>query len=39
MDDVLQEQEPHFVWVDPAVGITKGNVAQAIRILNGGMKK
>ena len=39
MNDVLQEQEAHFVWVDPAVGITKGNVAQAIRILNGGMKK
>ena len=39
MNDVLQEQEAHFVWVAPAVGITKGNVAQAIRILNGGMKK
>ena len=39
MNDVLQEQEAHFVWVDPAVGITKVNVAQAIRILNGGMKK
>lgn len=38
MNDVLQEQEAHFVWVDPAVGITKGNVAQAIRILDGGIK-
>ena len=38
MNDVLQEQESHFVWVDPAVGITKGNVAQAIRILDGGIK-
>lgn len=39
MNDVLQEQEAHIVWVDPAVGITKGNVAQAIRILDGGIKK
>ena len=39
MNDVLQEQEVHFVWVDPVVGITKENVAQAIRILDGGIKK
>ena len=38
MNDVLQEQEAHFVWVDPAVGITKENVDQAIRILGGGIK-
>ena len=38
MNDVLQEQESYFVWVDPAVGITKENVDQAIRILNGGIK-
>ena len=34
MDDVLPEQQPHFVWVDPNVGITEGNVIQAIMILN-----
>lgn len=38
MNDVLQEQESHFVWIDPAVGITKANVDQAIRILGGGIK-
>ena len=34
MNDVLHEQEPHFVWIDPSVGITVGNTAQAIMILN-----
>ncbi len=34
MDNMLQEQQPHFVWIDPEVGITEGNVAQAIMILN-----
>ena len=34
MNDILQEQEPHFVWIDPKVGITKGNSVQAIMILN-----
>ena len=34
MNDVLHEQEPHFVWIDPEVGITKGNAAQVIMILN-----
>ena len=34
MTDILIEQEPHFVWIDPEVGITKGNVVQVIMILN-----
>ena len=34
MNDILQEQENHFVWIDPEVGITTGNVVQAIMILN-----
>ena len=34
MDNMLQEQQPHFVWIDPEVGITEGNAAQAIMILN-----
>ena len=34
MNDVLHEQQPHFVWIDPEVGITEGNAAQAIMILN-----
>ena len=33
MNDILQEQEPHFVWIDSKVGITKGNAVQAIMIL------
>ena len=32
--DILPEQESYFVWVDPDSGITKGNVVQAIMILN-----
>ena len=34
MDNMLQEQQPHFVWIDPEVGITEGNAIQAIMILN-----
>ena len=34
LDDILPEQEPHFVWIDPETGITEGNVAQAVMILN-----
>ena len=34
MDDILPEQEPHFVWTDPEVGITEENAEQAIMILN-----
>ena len=25
MNDILQEQDPHFVWIDPEEGITEGN--------------
>ena len=35
MNDILQEQESHFIWIDPEVGITTGNVVQAVMILNG----
>lgn len=34
MDDILQEQEDHFVWIDPEVGITKDDALKAIAILN-----
>lgn len=34
INDILQEQETHFVWIDSKVGITKGNSVQAIMILN-----
>ena len=34
MDNMLPEQQSHFVWIDPEVGITEGNAAQAIMILN-----
>ena len=34
MDNMLQEQQPHFVWIDPEVGITEGNAVQAIMVLN-----
>lgn len=34
MNDIIQEQESHFVWIDPEVGITSGNAVQAIFILN-----
>ena len=33
MDHFLPEQQPHFVWIDPEVGITEGNAVQAIMIL------
>ena len=33
--DVLKEQEPHFVCIDPNVGITKDDAEKAIAILNG----
>ena len=32
--DILPEQESHFVWTNPVVGITEGNAMQAIMILN-----
>ena len=31
---ILQEQESHFIWIDPEVGITTENVEQAIMMLN-----
>ena len=34
MNDIQQEQEPYFVWIDPEVGITNGNVMQVVMILN-----
>ena len=34
MNDVLREQEPHFVWIDPEVGLTDKNAMQVIMILN-----
>ena len=34
MYDMLPEQQPHLVWIDSEVGITGGNAAQAIMILN-----
>ena len=34
MDNMLPEQQSHFVWTDPEIGITEGNAAQAIMILN-----
>ena len=34
MDNILPEQQPHFVWIDPEVGITEGNADQAINVLN-----
>ena len=34
MDNFLLEQQDHFVWIDPNVGITDGNVIQGIMILN-----
>ena len=34
IDNMLQEQQPHFVWINPEVGITEGNAVQAITILN-----
>lgn len=33
VDDVLPEQQSHFVWIDPDTGITKDNSVQAIMIL------
>ena len=34
MDNMLPEQQDHFVWIDPDIGITDGNAAQAIMTLN-----
>jgi hypothetical protein len=34
MDDILPEQQPHFVWTDEEIGLTEGNAIQAIMILN-----
>ena len=34
MNDILQEQESHFIWIDPEVGITTENVVQTVMILN-----
>lgn len=34
MDNMLPEQQAHFIWIDPEAGITEGNAAQAIMILN-----
>ena len=34
MDNMLPEQQDHFVWIDPDIGITDGNATQAIMILN-----
>ena len=34
MNDILQEQESHFIWIDPEVGITTENVEQTIMMLN-----
>ena len=34
MDNMLPEQQDHFVWIDPDIGITDGNAVQAIKILN-----
>lgn len=34
MDNLLPEQQDHFVWIDPDIGITDGNATQAIMILN-----
>ena len=35
MDNMLPEQQSHFVQTNPEVGITEENAAQAIMILNG----
>ena len=34
MDNMLPEQQDHFVWIDPDIGITDRNAVQAIMILN-----
>ena len=34
LNDVLQEQESHFIWIDPVVGITTENVVQTVMTLN-----
>lgn len=34
MNDILQEQESHFIWIDPVVGITTENVVQTVMTLN-----
>ena len=34
MDDILPEQQSHFVQTDPEVGITEEDVDKAVRLLN-----
>ena len=34
MDDMLPEQNQHFVWTNEEFGLTEGDAAQAIMILN-----
>lgn len=34
MDDILLEQESHFVWINPELGITEEDAEKAIAILN-----
>ena len=34
MDDIIPEQQPHFVWTDEEKGLTEGNAAEVIMILN-----
>lgn len=34
MDDILPEQQTHFVLTNEEIGLTEGNAAQAIMILN-----
>jgi phage terminase large subunit-like protein len=34
MDDILPEQEEHFVWTDPNEGITEWDATKAIAILS-----
>ena len=33
MEDMLPEQQPHFVQTDPTIGITEDNAKRAIAIL------
>jgi hypothetical protein len=34
MDDILPEQQSHFVQTDPEVGITESDVKKVVRLLN-----
>ena len=34
MDDILPEQQSHFVQTDPEVGITEEDVDKTVRLLN-----